>query len=117
MGLTPSQIGNRAGGVRSYFARHATAANRLLVVLIAAGLTAFPKMRAQFFPDVIIESVSVSVVWDGAGAEDVDRAIVQLIEPALLGVRGRKFVCDLVGRAGHDPLKFRTRLGYGAGDG
>ncbi|WP_372612434.1 efflux RND transporter permease subunit [Aquicoccus sp.] len=76
------------GGLLSYFVRHATAANLLLVVLIVAGLAATPQMRAQFFPDVIIDSVSVSVVWEGAGAEDVDSAIVQLLEPALLAVEG-----------------------------
>jgi len=78
----------RVGGILSYFTRHRTAANLLLVVLIAAGLTAFPKMRAQFFPDVIVDNVRVNVSWDGAGAEDVDRAIVQLIEPVLLAVEG-----------------------------
>lgn len=81
-------ISGVGGGVLSYFTRHKTAANLLLVILIAAGLAAFPRMRAQFFPDVIIDSVSVSVGWDGAGAEDVDRAIVQLLEPALLSVEG-----------------------------
>jgi len=78
----------RTGGVLSYFARHRTAANLLLVLLIAAGVAAFPRMQAQFFPDVIIDNVSVSVAWDGAGAEDVDSAIVQLLEPALLAVEG-----------------------------
>lgn len=75
-------------GLLSYFTRHRTAANLLLVLMIAAGISAIPRMRAQFFPDVVVDSVSVSVAWDGAGAEDVDRAIVQLIEPALLGVDG-----------------------------
>lgn len=77
-----------ARGVLGYFARHRTAANLLLVVLIALGLSAFPRMRAQFFPDVIIDNVTVSVAWDGAGAEDVDFAIVQILEPALLAVEG-----------------------------
>lgn len=77
-----------AGGLLSYFTRHRTAANLLLAVLIVLGLAAVPNMRAQFFPDVIIESVSVSVEWDGAGPEDVDSAIVQLLEPALLAVDG-----------------------------
>ncbi len=77
-----------AGGILSYFTRHRTAANLLLVVLIVLGLAAVPQMRAQFFPDVIIDDVSVSVRWDGAGAEDVDTAIVQLLEPALLTVEG-----------------------------
>ena len=75
-------------GILSYFARHKTAANLLLVVLIVAGIAAFPRMRAQFFPDVIIDTVTVSVAWDGAGAEDVDRAIVQVIDPVLLGLSG-----------------------------
>ena len=75
-------------GLLSYFTRHATIANLLLVLLIAAGLTALPRMRSQFFPDVVIDTVSVSVAWSGAGAEDVDAAIMQILEPALLSVEG-----------------------------
>jgi multidrug efflux pump subunit AcrB len=75
-------------GVISWFTRHRTAANLLLVLLIALGLMAMPRMRAQFFPDIIIDNVTVSVTWEGASAEDVDNAIVQLIEPALLAVEG-----------------------------
>jgi multidrug efflux pump subunit AcrB len=82
------QIPARAGGLLSYFTRHKTVANLLLVVLVVLGLAAAPKMRAQFFPDVIIDSVTVSVLWDGASAEDVDAAIVQVLEPALLAVEG-----------------------------
>ncbi|MGY9046980.1 MAG: efflux RND transporter permease subunit, partial [Rhodobacterales bacterium] len=63
-------------------------ANLLLVLMLAAGVTALPKMRAQFFPDVVIDSIDVSVTWDGAGATDVDSAIVQVLEPALLAVAG-----------------------------
>ena len=77
-----------ATGVLSYFTRHKTAANLLLVFLICAGLAAFPRMRAQFFPDVVVDNVTVNVQWDGAGAEDVDAAIVQALEPALLAVEG-----------------------------
>jgi len=77
-----------AGGILSYFVRHRTAANLLMVLMLVAGLFAAPNMRAQFFPDVVIDNVSVSVVWQGAGAEDVDRAIVQAMEPALLSVEG-----------------------------
>ncbi|WP_282076870.1 efflux RND transporter permease subunit [Epibacterium ulvae] len=78
----------RAGGLLSYFTRHGTAANLLLVLLLGCGLAAIPNMRAQFFPDVIAESVSVSVVWNGAGPEDVDNAIVQVLEPALIAIDG-----------------------------
>ncbi len=77
-----------AGGILSYFTRHRTAANLLLVLMVVAGLFAAPNMRAQFFPDVVVDDVTVSVVWQGAGAEDVDNAIVQVLEPALLAVEG-----------------------------
>ena len=76
------------GGILSFFTRHRTAANLLLVRLVAAGLFAAPKMRAQFFPDIVIDTVTVSVVWESASAEDVDTGIVQLVEPALLAVEG-----------------------------
>ncbi|PTX54912.1 multidrug efflux pump subunit AcrB [Litoreibacter ponti] len=76
------------GGVLSYFTRHRTAANLILVIMLALGIAAVPRMNTQFFPDVIVDSVSVNVTWDGAGADDVDSGIVQLLEPALLAVEG-----------------------------
>ena len=77
-----------ATGILSYFTRHATVANLLLVILMALGIASYPQMRAQFFPDVVVETVSVNTTWQGAGAEDVDTAIVQVMEPSLLAVDG-----------------------------
>jgi multidrug efflux pump subunit AcrB len=82
------EIPNAASGILSYFVRHRTIANLLLVVMLVAGAVAVPNMRAQFFPDVIIDNVTVSVSWDGAGAEDVDAGIIQVLEPGLLAVEG-----------------------------
>ncbi|MEM9973071.1 MAG: efflux RND transporter permease subunit [Pseudomonadota bacterium] len=76
------------GGIIAYFTRHRTAANLLLAVLVMLGLAAAPNMRAQFFPDVVVENVTVSASWDGAGADDVDRGIVQVLEPVLIAVEG-----------------------------
>jgi multidrug efflux pump subunit AcrB len=56
--------------------------------MLVAGMAAVPNMRAQFFPDVVVDDLTVSVAWSGAGAEDVDAAIVQVLEPVLLGVEG-----------------------------
>ncbi len=75
-------------GLLSYFTRHRTAANLVLALMLVAGLTAFPRLRAQYFPDIVIDSISVGAAWDGAGAEDIDAGIVQLLEPALLSVDG-----------------------------
>lgn len=81
-------LSTAARGILSYFVRHRTAANLLLVLLLLSGGYAAPQMRAQFFPDVIVDDIDIRVVWEGAGAEDVDRSIVQLLEPELQSVDG-----------------------------
>lgn len=77
-----------AGGVLSYFTRHRTIANLLFVLMIVAGLVALPNMRAQFFPDANLERISVITKWQQASADDVDSAIIQVLEPALMRVEG-----------------------------
>ncbi|MEL7166665.1 MAG: efflux RND transporter permease subunit [Pseudomonadota bacterium] len=84
----PFGIPAAAGGILSYFTRHRTVANLLLLVMLAMGIGAIPNLRAQFFPDVIIDNVTVRAAWDGAGPQDVDAGIVQVLEPALLAVEG-----------------------------
>lgn len=83
-------------GLLSYFTRHRTLANLVLLVMIGAGLVSMGRIRAQFFPDVVVAEVTVQVTWEGAGPEDVDRAIVQVLEPVLLVVDG---VTDASSRA------------------
>ncbi|MFN4099336.1 MAG: efflux RND transporter permease subunit [Pararhodobacter sp.] len=75
-------------GIFRYFTRHKTAANLLLVLMLASGIVAAPRMHAQFFPDVVVDTVTVSVPWSGAGSTDVDAAIVQVLEPAMMAVEG-----------------------------
>lgn len=84
----PVKMATSASGVLSYFARHKTIANLLMVITLVAGVMAMTQIRSQFFPDVVIDNVRVSVAWNGAGAEDVDNAIVAVLEPALLAIEG-----------------------------
>ena len=78
----------RGRGILSHFARHRTLANLLLVVLVVAGLAAGTRIRSQFFPDNVVGEVTVTVAWSGAGPEEVDRAIVQVLEPSFLAIEG-----------------------------
>lgn len=100
-----------AGGIFGYFVRHPTVANLLLVIMLAAGILAVPNMRAQFFPDIIIDEIDVSVRWDGAGAEDVDAAIVQVLEPALLAVEG-VIASSAVSREGRAAIELEFEPGW-----
>ncbi|MGP9791937.1 efflux RND transporter permease subunit [Roseinatronobacter sp. NSM] len=88
LGAPKQRLGVRALGVFSYFTRHKTAANLLLVIMLVSGLAAIPQMRAQFFPDVVVDNIRIDIAWPGAGAEDVDAAIVQLVSPTLQAVEG-----------------------------
>ena len=56
--------------------------------MLVGGIYAAQNIRAQFLPDVVLESATVTVPWPGAGSEDVDRAIVALLSPALIAVDG-----------------------------
>ncbi len=95
------RFAQRAGGLFSYFTRHKTASNLLLVVLLGLGLFAIPNMRAQFLPDVIVETVRVTVDWENASPEAVDTAVIQALSPALIAVDGvdKSFSTAREGRA------------------
>jgi len=86
MSLNPAS--QKTGGLLDYFVRHKTAANLLLLLMILAGLLGALNLRAQFFPDIVRERITVSVAWEGAGAADVDEGVVAVLEPSLLAVTG-----------------------------
>ena len=87
-GFGAGQGDSAAHGWLGYFVRHKTAANLLLVLMVVGGVFAASKIRAQFFPDVVLETVTVSVAWPGAGSEDVDNGIVSILAPVLLALDG-----------------------------
>ncbi len=63
------------------FVRHRNAANLLMVIMLVMGAVSLSRMNTQFFPDFGIDMVAISVVWPGAGADDVEANIVTAIEP------------------------------------
>lgn len=70
------------------FAQHKVAANLLMVVMLLAGVWALTKLNTQFFPSFEVEVVTVRTLWQGAGSEDVERAITIPMEQALRTVDG-----------------------------
>ena len=59
---SPAKIDSARTGFFGYFVRHRTIANLLLVMLLVAGMAAGLNLRTQFFPDVVVERVYVSIV-------------------------------------------------------
>ena len=65
------------------FVRHRTAPNLLMIGIIVVGLFSFLKLNRQFFPDFEVPTVTVTVPWTGASAEDVETNILDVLEPEL----------------------------------
>ncbi|SDT93504.1 efflux RND transporter permease subunit [Stappia sp. ES.058] len=66
-----------------HFLRHPNAANLVMVLMILFGVFGIAKLNTEFFPQIVVNTVSVSVSWPGASAEDVEKNILQAIEPEL----------------------------------
>ncbi len=79
VGFGPSKMHSKRDSI-GLFARHRTAANLLMVLMLVAGAFGLNRMTTQFFPDFGIDMVLVTVVWPGASAGDVDGSIVQAVE-------------------------------------
>ncbi|MCW2306424.1 efflux RND transporter permease subunit [Rhodobium gokarnense] len=68
-------------GVVSLFARHPNAANLLMVLMLMAGVFALGRIPIQFFPTLEVKTITITVSWPGASAEDVEGNILGAIEP------------------------------------
>ena len=77
-------------GPIALFARHPTAANLIMILMIIAGIWGLLKMNSQFLPSFGIDVVTVSIEWPGANSEDIDNNIVQIVEPEVRFLDGVK---------------------------
>jgi multidrug efflux pump subunit AcrB len=68
------------------FAKHRVAANLLMVMMILAGVIALKKLNVQFFPNFDLDTISVSAIWSGASAEDIETGITIPFEQRLRSV-------------------------------
>lgn len=69
-----------------WFAGHPTAANLLLILLLAAGLFTAPSLKRETFPDYRPVEVSIEVIYRGASAADVEDAVCRRLHDAIKGV-------------------------------
>jgi multidrug efflux pump subunit AcrB len=79
-----------------YFARHPTAANLLMLVLLVSGALTLSTLQRETFPDFTSSEVEIRVIYPGATAEDIETSICQRLEDAIDGVR---FVKEVMSEA------------------
>lgn len=77
-------------GIIRTFVQHPNAANLLMMIMILIGLFSAFQLNRQVFPTFGLDAVSINIIWPGASAEDVDRNILEVIEPEIRFVDGVK---------------------------
>lgn len=83
-------MSNHAIGLINRLAQHRVAANLLMLLMFLVGGYALLKINTQFLPSFDIQIVSVTIPWQGATAEDVERSLTTPIELELRDVDSLK---------------------------
>ena len=67
----------------SYFTRHPTASNLLMLLMIAIGLMVIPTIKRETFPEFSFDYIQVRIVQPGAAPQDVEQNLCQRLEDAV----------------------------------
>ncbi len=73
-----------------WMAHNHVAANLLMLCFVVGGLVIGVTVKQEVFPEVQLDSISVSVVYPGASPEEVEEGILLKIEENISGVDGVK---------------------------
>lgn len=66
-----------------WFIKNPIAANLAMIVILVGGLSSFNKIDKQFFPEQKLNKIQVSVIYPGAGPQEVETQIAMRIEEAI----------------------------------
>ena len=88
-------------GLVSWFVDNPIASKLAMIFIVLAGLMTFPLLDKEFFPQIEIDLIKVSVAYPGAGPEEVEKQICSL-------VFGRNFGMTILFR---DLLTFKGKTG------
>lgn len=71
-----------------WFIRNPVAANLLMALILIVGIMTTMSIRIEGFPRIPPENVTISTIYPGATAQQVDELVTQKIEKALEGLDG-----------------------------
>lgn len=82
-------------GLIAWFIQNPIAANLITLILLVGGFISLANMQREIFPTIDPRVINVSVTYLGASAKDVEEAITQRVEEAILGIEGIKRVSSV----------------------
>ena len=75
-----------------WMAGHSVTANIIMVILLVGGIFLSLNIKKEVFPDFDLDRVVVTVAYDGASPEEVERGIILAVEEAVQDLEGIKEV-------------------------
>ncbi|MEM1401686.1 MAG: efflux RND transporter permease subunit [Pseudomonadota bacterium] len=99
------------GGPVRWFIDNPIAANLLMVLLIVGGVLGVPAINKQFFPDIEINSVSITLAYPGAGPSEIEEQVCIRIEEAIHDITGIKEIRSSA-RQGLGTVTVEAQNGY-----
>ena len=75
-------------GIIEWFATNSIAANLLMAALVMGGILGFIDLKQQYLPTFEADQITVSVTYNGASPEEVEKGIILPIEQALSSIIG-----------------------------
>ncbi|CAK2992038.1 efflux RND transporter permease subunit [Vibrio crassostreae] len=73
-----------------WFINNPVAANLLMMAIVISGVLAFGQLRVESFPQIEPSSISITVVYPGGTAQQIDESVTQRIEESISGIAGIK---------------------------
>ena len=76
--------------ITKWFINNPVAANLLMMAIVISGVLAFGQLRVESFPQIEPSSISITVVYPGGTAQQIDESVTQRIEESISGIAGIK---------------------------
>jgi multidrug efflux pump subunit AcrB len=77
-------------GVLAWFAKNHVASNLLMILIIASGIMTIFTIKIEFFPEMSLDIITVTVPYLGASPSEVEQGVSLRVEEALASVDGIK---------------------------
>ncbi len=94
-----------------WFIRNPVAANLIMAVILIAGAMSLWGIRIEGFPRIPPDTITISVIYPGATAEQVDQAVTGRIEEAVTGLQGVRRITSFA-EEGYGVVSLQARGGY-----
>ncbi|MCB1615416.1 MAG: efflux RND transporter permease subunit, partial [Pseudomonadales bacterium] len=75
-------------GIIAWMAKNPVAANLLLLIVAAAGISALPSLKKEVFPTFPADSLTITVPYPGSSPEEVEQGILLKIEEEIQDIEG-----------------------------